>query len=233
MLIFKKRLTFYGYDGKLFKVQEEVNHFSPGQNDEHRLDILVLMYLLWWLGLGSSFFMSKEVFAIKQELRINEEITAKVVKLIDDTGAQLGEMPVADALKVAEEKNLDLVEVAPNADIPVCKIMNYGKYKYEQARKEKEAKKKQKIVEVKEIRLSSTIDTHDFEFKAKNAKKFLEDGNKVKATIKFKGRELNNTAFGANVLNKFAETLADVGTAEKAPKLEGRSMMLIISPKNS
>lgn len=177
--------------------------------------------------------MSKEVFAIKQELRINEEITAKVVKVIDDTGAQLGEKPIAEALKIADEKNLDLVEVAPNTDVPVCKIMNYGKYKYEQARKEKEAKKKQKVVEVKEIRLSSTIDTHDFEFKAKNAKKFLEDGNKVKATIKFKGRELNNTAFGANVLNKFAESLADVGIAEKTPKLEGRSMMLIISPKNS
>lgn len=177
--------------------------------------------------------MSKEVFAIKQELRINEEITAKIVKVIDDTGSQLGEMSMAEALKVAEEKNLDLVEVAPNADIPVCKVMNYGKYKYEQARKEKEAKKKQKVVEVKEIRLSSTIDTHDFEFKAKNARKFLEDGNKVKATIKFKGRELNNTTFGTNVLNKFAETLADVGFAEKAPKLEGRSMMLMISPKNS
>lgn len=177
--------------------------------------------------------MSKEVFAIKQELRINEEITAKVVKVIDDTGAQLGEMPVTEAIKIAEEKNLDLVEVSPNGDIPVCKIMNYGKYKYEQARREKEARKKQKVVEVKEIRLSSTIDTHDFEFKARNAKRFLQDGNKVKATIKFKGRELNNTTFGANVLNKFAETLSDVGIAEKAPKLEGRSMMLIINPKNS
>lgn len=227
-------MTFFRIDVKLFKVQEEVNHFSPGQNDERRLDILSFnVFIVVDLGLAQVFFMSKEVFAIKQELRINEEITAKIVKLIDDNGAQLGEIPIAEALKIADEKNLDLAEVAPNADIPVCKIMNYGKYKYEQARKEKEAKKKQKVVEVKEIRLSSTIDTHDFEFKAKNAKKFLEDGNKVKATIKFKGRELNNTTFGANVLNKFAESLADVGIAEKAPKLEGRSMMLIISPKNS
>ncbi|MBR4110183.1 MAG: translation initiation factor IF-3 [Clostridia bacterium] len=170
---------------------------------------------------------------MKQELRINDEIVAKEVKLIDDEGAQLGVMSVADALAVAEEKGLDLVEVAPNANPTVCKIMNYGKYKYEQARKEKEAKKKQKVVEVKEIRLSPTIDTHDFEFKAKNARKFLEDGDKVKATIKFKGRELNNTSFGANVLNKFAESLEDVGTADKEPKLEGRNMMLIISPKNS
>ena len=142
-------------------------------------------------------------------------------------------MPIDKALSFATDKDLDLVEVAPGQEVPVCKIMNYGKYKYEQARKEKEAKKKQKIVDTKEIRLSSTIDTHDFDFKAKNARKFLEDGDKVKATIKFKGRELNNTTFGANVLNKFAEALSDVGIAEKAPKLEGRSMMLIISPKSN
>lgn len=142
-------------------------------------------------------------------------------------------MPISEALNYAFDRDLDLVEVAPGQEIPVCKIMNYGKYKYEQARKEKEAKKKQKVVDTKEIRLSSTIDTHDFEFKAKNARKFLEDGDKVKATIKFKGRELNNTSFGVNVLNKFAESLSDVGVADKAPKLEGRSMMLIINPKNN
>lgn len=141
-------------------------------------------------------------------------------------------MKISEALKIAEEKDLDLVEVAPNADPVVCKIMNYGKYKYEMARKEKESRKKQKVVEIKEIRLSSTIDTHDFEFKAKNAKKFLEDGNKVKATIKFKGRELNNTAFGANVLKKFAEALDEVGVVDKEPKLEGRNMILMLNPKN-
>ncbi len=142
-------------------------------------------------------------------------------------------MSFDEAIKIAEERELDLVEVASSAEPVVCKIMNYGKYKYEQARKEKEAKRKQKVAEVKEIRLSSTIDTHDFEFKAKNAKKFLEDGDKVKATIKFKGRELNNTSFGVNVLNKFAETLSEVGTVDKAPKLEGKSMILLINPKNS
>ncbi|MBR3281418.1 MAG: translation initiation factor IF-3 [Clostridia bacterium] len=177
--------------------------------------------------------MKREVFAIKQELRINEEISAEKVKVISEEGEQLGEMELSKALDFAAQKDLDLVEVAPGQEVPVCKIMNYGKYKYEQSRKEKEAKKKQKIVDVKEIRLSSTIDTHDFEFKAKNARKFLEDGDKVKATIKFKGRELNNTSFGMNVLNKFAEALSEVGVAEKAPKLEGRSMMLIISPKNN
>ncbi len=174
-----------------------------------------------------------EGISIKQELRINEEISAKEVKLIGENGEQLGVMKLDNALKIAEEKELDLVEVAPGAEPTVCRLMNYGKYKYEQARKEKEAKKKQKVVDVKEIRLSSTIDTHDFEFKAKNARKFLEDGDKVKATIKFKGRELNNTSFGVNVLNKFAEALADVGTIDKEPKLEGKSMILLINPKNS
>ena len=177
-------------------------------------------------------FKFKEGFFIKQELSINEGIVAKEVKVIDENGEQLGIMKVSEALKIAEEKELDLVEVAPNASPVVCKIMNYGKYKYEMARKEKESKKKQKVVEVKEIRLSSTIDTHDFEFKAKNARKFLEDGNKVKATIKFKGRELNNTTFGANVLKKFAEALEEVGQVDKEPKLEGRSMLLMINPKN-
>lgn len=175
----------------------------------------------------------RRLIYIKQELSINEEIVAKEVKVIDENGEQLGIMPTEKALEIAEDRDLDLVEVSPNSSPVVCKIMNYGKYKYEQTRKEKESKKKQKVVEIKEIRLSSTIDTHDFDFKSKNARKFLEDGNKVKATIKFKGREVNNTSFGANVLNKFAESLEDVGTVDKAPKLEGRSMMLMINPKNA
>ena len=190
------------------------------------LDSSLFLYLV-------NLVILKEVFTIKQELRINEKIIATKVKLISEEGEQLGEMSISDALNYAEDRDLDLVEVAPGQDVPVCKVMNYGKYKYEQAKKEKEAKKKQKVVDTKEIRLSSTIDTHDFEFKAKNARKFLEDGDKVKATIKFKGRELNNTSFGVNVLNKFAEALSEVGVAEKAPKLEGRSMMLIINPKNN
>ena len=188
-----------------------------------------------WVDLSidlSLFFYCLGGIYIKQELSINEEIVAKEVSVISEEGEQLGVMPIAEALKVAEEHELDLVEVAPNANPVVCKIMNYGKYKYEQARKEKESKKKQKVVEVKEIRLSSTIDTHDFEFKSKNARKFLEDGNKVKATIKFKGREVNNTTFGANVLKKFAEALEEIGVVDKEPKLEGRSMMLMINPKN-
>jgi translation initiation factor IF-3 len=168
---------------------------------------------------------------IKDQHQINENIRDREVRVISATGEQLGIMSAREALVIAEEEGLDLVKISPNAVPPVCKIMNYGKYKYEQARREKESKKKQKVVEVKEIRLSSTIDTHDFEFKAKNARKFLESGDKVKATIKFKGREVNNTAFGASVLTKFAEALSDVGSVDKAPKLEGRSMIMIVVPK--
>ena len=134
---------------------------------------------------------------------------------------------------MAEEKNLDLVLVSPNANPPVCKIMNYGKYKFEQAKKEKEAKKKQKVLEVKEIRVTPNIEEHDFSFKAKNAKKFLQDGNKVKITVRFRGREVNNAKAGEVVLNKFIEALEEVSTVEKAPKLEGRNMFTILAKKNA
>ena len=132
---------------------------------------------------------------------------------------------------MAFEKKLDLVMVSPNPEMPVCKIMNYGKYKFEQAKREKEARKKQKSFEVKEIRITPNIDTHDFEFKAKNARKFLEDGNKVKITVRFRGRELNNVKMGENVLNDFAKELEDVAVVEKAPKLEGKNMFIILAKK--
>ena len=132
---------------------------------------------------------------------------------------------------MAFEKKLDLVLVAPNAEPPVCKIMNYGKYKFEQAKKEKEAKKKQKTVEVKEIRITPNIEEHDFGFKAKNARKFLEDGNKVKITVRFKGREVNNSKLGEDVLNKFIENLEDIASVDKKPKLEGRNMFIMLSKK--
>ena len=127
------------------------------------------------------------MFYIKQELPINGQIKAKEVQLISDNGEKLGMLPIARALEIAEEKKLDLVLVSPNAQVPVCKIMNYGKYKFEQAKKEKEAKKKQKIQETKELRITPNIEEHDFGFKAKNAKKFIEDGNKVKITVRFRG----------------------------------------------
>ena len=171
------------------------------------------------------------MFFIKQELPINTQIRAKEVQLIGDNGEKLGIVSLNEALEKAGEKNLDLVLVAPNANPVVCKIMNYGKYKFEQAKKEKEAKKKQKVLEVKELRVTPNIEEHDFGFKAKNARKFLTDGNKVKITVRFRGREVNNAKSGENVLNKFIEDLKDIATVEKQPKLEGRNMFTILAKK--
>ena len=171
------------------------------------------------------------MFYIKQELPINGQIRANEVQLISDTGEKLGMVPLARALEIAEDKKLDLVLVSPNSQVPVCKIMNYGKYKFEQSKKEKEAKKKQKVLEVKEIRVTPNIEEHDFGFKSKNARKFLTDGNKVKITVRFRGREVNNSKAGEAVLNKFIENLEDVATVEKQPKLEGRNMFTILAKK--
>ena len=172
-----------------------------------------------------------EVFFIKQELPVNEQIRVKQVQLIDDQGQKLGVMDTRKALDIAYEKNLDLVLVAPNGNPPVCKIMNYGKYKFEQAKKEKEAKKKQKTFELKELRITPNTEEHDFNFKVKNAKKFIEDGCKVKITVRFRGRELNYVKQGENILNKFIEELSDVATAEKKPILEGKNMFIILAKK--
>ena len=140
-------------------------------------------------------------------------------------------MSLREALDLAMEQELDLVLVSPNAKPAVCKIMNYGKYKFEQVKKEKEARKKQKVLEVKEIRVTPNIEQHDFEFKSKNARKFISEGNKVKITVRFRGREVNNTKAGENVLNKFIESLEDVAQVEKAPKLEGRNMFTVLAKK--
>lgn len=162
---------------------------------------------------------------------INGQIREKEVQVIDENGEKKGVLPIAEALELAEEKNLDLVLVAPNSNPVVCKIMNYGKYKFEQAKKEKESRKNQKAVEIKEIRVSSNIGEHDFNFKSKNARSFLESGNKVKFTLRFRGRELNNVKAGENILNKFAESLEDIATVEKRPFLEGKTMFVILSKK--
>ena len=163
------------------------------------------------------------MFYIKQELPINGQIRAKEVQLISETGEKLGIVPISKAL--------DLVLVSPNSQVPVCKIMNYGKYKFEQAKKEKEAKKKQRTQETKELRITPNIEEHDFGFKAKNARKFLEDGNKVKITVRFRGRELNNTKLGEQVLNQFIDNLEDISVVEKKPKLEGKNMFIILAKK--
>ena len=167
---------------------------------------------------------------IKQELPINEQIRFKEVQVIDEQGQKIGKLPINRALEIAMEKNLDLVLVSSNMENPVCKIMNYGKHKFEQAKREKESRKKQKVIECKEIRVTPNIETHDFNFKAKNARRFLTEGNKVKITVRFRGREVNYVKMGEDVLNKFIETLNDVSTLEKKPFLEGKNMFIILAP---
>ena len=179
----------------------------------------------------SQFFYVWRCFNIKQELPINGQIREKEVQLIGVNGEKLGVVSTKEALETAEKENLDLVLVAPNGNPPVCKIMNYGKYKFEQAKKEKEAKKKQKVLEVKELRVTPNIEEHDFGFKSKNARKFLQDGNKVKITVRFRGREVNNSRAGEVVLEKFINELEDIAIVEKAPKLEGRNMFTILAKK--
>ena len=181
-----------------------------------------------WL-LKANFFM--EVFYIKQELPINEKIRASKVQLIGANGEKFGVLSLEEALDKAYEAKLDLVLVAPNTEPPVCKLMNYGKYKFEQAKKEKESRKNQKVTETKEIRITPNIETHDFEFKVKNARKFLESGNKVKVTVRFRGRELNYVKAGEENLNDFAVALEDIATVEKKPLLEGKNMFIILAKK--
>jgi len=167
---------------------------------------------------------------IKQELPINEQIRFKEVQVIDENGQKMGKLPTNQALEMAISKNLDLVLVSGNVDNPVCKIMNYGKHKFEQAKREKESRKKQKTIECKELRVTPNIEIHDFTFKAKNARKFLSDGNKVRITVRFRGREVNYVKMGEDVLNKFIEELKDVSTLEKKPLLEGKNMFIILAP---
>ena len=168
---------------------------------------------------------------IAKDFRINEEIRVREVRLIDSEGAQLGIFATKDALHLAEEKQLDLVEISPAAKPPVCKIMDFGKYKYEQSKREKEAKKKQKIISVKEVKLRPNIEDHDFEVKAKNATRFLKDGDKVKATIIFRGREIVHTQLGQKLLKRLAEHVQEISLVERQPKLEGKNMIMILSPK--
>ena len=173
------------------------------------------------------------VLTIKQDLPINEQIRADKVQLIDENNQKLGIVDLQKALETAYDKKLDLVLVSMNSNPKVCKIMDYGKFRFEQAKKEKEARKKSKGIETKEIRITPNIDTHDFEFKCKNAEKFLKDGNKVKITVRFRGREMNYVKLGENVLNKFMESLKDISNIEKKPLLEGKNMFIILSPKPS
>lgn len=168
-----------------------------------------------------------------KELQINEEIRDREVRVITDKGEQLGIMSAKDAVREAEKRNLDLVKVSPAAVPPVCKIMDYGKYRFDQAKKEKDRRKNQKIVETKEVRLSVNIDTHDFDTKVNHAVKFLNGGNKVKVSIRFRGREMAHTHLGNGIMERFAEATAEYGTVEKPAKLEGRQMLMFLAPKTA
>lgn len=180
------------------------------------------------------FYFIWRCFSIsKQDLLINEEIRVKEVRLVGQDGAPLGITTSADALEQAYAKNLDLVLIAPKAEPPVCKIMDYGKYKFELAKRDKEARKNQKVVSIKEIRVSPSIDNHDFETKVNHTKKFLSDGDKVKITVRFRGREVHHSALGFQLLERFKEAVSEFGAVDKPPKLEGKNMSMVVSPKGA
>lgn len=168
---------------------------------------------------------------ISKDLRINDEIRVREVRLVGETGEQLGIYQIKDALREGLEKGLDLVEVAPNAKPPVCRLMDYGKYRYEQSKRERESRKKQKIITVKEVKIRPKIDDHDLEFKTKNAERFLKEGDKVKVTVMFRGREITRPALGKALCERMAELLKDTANVEKEAKLEGRNMIMILTPK--
>jgi translation initiation factor IF-3 len=163
---------------------------------------------------------------------INEEIRDPEVRLIDENGDQLGIVDVRTAQKMADDKELDLVKISPNSKPPVCKLMDYGKYRFEMSKREKEQRKNQKIIELKEIRLSATIDVRDMEIKAKNCTKFLAEGNKVKVSIRFRGRQITHNEIGRDVMDRFYEMVAESAVKERMPKMEGRSMFMILAPKS-
>ena len=169
---------------------------------------------------------------IAKDMMVNDGIRTRELRLIDQNGEQLGVKSKAEALQIAERANLDVVLVAPNAKPPVARIMDYGKFRFEQQKKDREARKKQKVINIKEVRLSPTIDVNDFNTKLRNARKFLEKGDKVKASIRFKGRAITHKEIGQKVLDRLAEETADLATVEQKPKMDGRSMFLVLAPKN-
>lgn len=169
----------------------------------------------------------------KKDIQINEEIHDKELRIIGSDGQQLGIMSAKDALNLAEQNNLDLVKIAPQSNPPVCKIMDYGKYRFEQAKREKEARKNQRVVDIKEVRLSLNIDTHDFNTKLNNALKFIKHGDKVKVSIRFRGREMGHPEIGLDTMKRFADACSETAVVEKPAKLEGRNMLMFLAPKSS
>ena len=169
---------------------------------------------------------------IVKEAGINWDIRAPEVRVIDADGKQVGILPLKEAMKIAEEKGLDLVEVAPNSQPPVCRVMNYGKYKYQQNKRIQEARKHQTVIHVKEVKVRPRTEEHDFQTKLRHVKRFLDEGNKVKISILFRGREIAHPEFGKEMLNRFVEGVKDLTVIEQAPRLEGRNMVMILSPKS-
>ena len=179
----------------------------------------------------SGYYNRRCLIISNSSYQINEDIRDNEVRLIGDDGEQLGIMPSSEALQIAYDRELDLVKIAPQSKPPVCKIMDYGKYRFEQAKRDKEAKKKQHIVEVKEIRMSPGIDVNDFNVKLRNGQKFLKEGDRLKVTVRFRGRQMAHTNIGQDLLKKFAEECSEVATVDKNPKLEGRFMTMFLSPR--
>lgn len=193
----------------------------------HIMDMMVeWKHIIWLIWTGVSIIAQQE-----REARINGEITAKEVRLISGTGEQLGVVSIKEALVLAEEQDVDLVEISPTAKPPVCKLMDFGKYKYEQAKKRDEAKKKQKQVQIKEIKFRPGTDEGDYQIKMRSINRFLADGDKVKVTLRFRGREMAHQQLGAQLLERVKEDLAEVGQVEQFPKMEGRQMVMMIAPK--
>ncbi len=178
------------------------------------------------------FVTSRRWRLINKDLRINDEIRVREIRLVGSDGQQLGVVPIKEGLRIAVEQGLDLVEVAPQAKPPVCRIMDYGKYKYEQSKRDRDARKKQKIIEIKELKLRPKIEDHDFQVKLRNAQRFLQDGDKVKVTLMFRGREISHPELGRNLSLRFFKQLDDQAIMEKEPKIEGRNMIMVLSPKN-
>jgi translation initiation factor IF-3 len=169
---------------------------------------------------------------IVKEVAVNRDIRAPEVRVIDPEGKQLGILAVKEAIRIAEERGLDLVEVAPNSQPPVCRIMNYGKYKYQQSKRTQEARKHQTVIQIKEVKVRPRTEEHDFQFKLRHVKRFLDEGNKVKISILFRGREIAHPEFGKEMLNRFVEGVKDVMVIEQSPRLEGRNMVMIMAPKS-
>ena len=221
------------YTQAVKKVEATVSHLTANvgwvQYHEKRTACFVGLVRV---ASATRFFLEVSYISSK-ELMINEEIRDKEVRLISAEGEQLGVVSIKEAQAMALEKGLDLVKIAPQATPPVCKIMDYGKYRFEQMKREKEARKNQKTMNLKEVRLSPSIDDHDFETKANHAVKFLKAGDKVKVSVRFRGREVHHAAMAEGLMERFAEYVSEVGTVEKKPKLEGRNMFMFIAPKTN